>query len=205
VAGSPPGHVDPISLCLACPPTCDSRQGPGRTSDSAYSPVHPLWPDIGRIPPFVRYCSVYNASRGRLREVSRRTAETGFRVYFRFPWPGRRGLGRSYRSIGDTAQAGPLVETHCPKTKPASPSADGIRHALALLDVMLPILGSSAYDTPAQHLMWKGWDPLISTTTATHALWPVLLKPNILSGIRGDLLPPCDEDEGNEGKSRHSV
>ena len=67
----------------------------------------------------------------------------------------------------------------------------------ALLDRILPTLRSSSYDTPALHLMWKGFEPLVASPIGDDTLWPVLLKPNALSGVRRDLLKrPEEEKEG---------
>lgn len=71
---------------------------------------------------------------------------------------------------------------------------ESLQAASSLMDRVIPLMTLSAYDIPSQHLMWKGLQPLIKVASTSTNLWPVLLKPNSLSGIRKDLLPPGEEE-----------
>jgi ataxia telangiectasia mutated family protein len=69
-----------------------------------------------------------------------------------------------------------------------------IQASLRLLDLLLPVLKSSGYDVISQHLMWKGLEPLIySIVPPTPSVWPILLRPNEMSGVRKDILPKGGE------------
>ncbi|KAK8844109.1 hypothetical protein IAR55_006903 [Kwoniella newhampshirensis] len=70
--------------------------------------------------------------------------------------------------------------------------ADGscIQEALRLLEALRPSLSPNGLSIPTQHLMWRGFDTLVNLPIFDDETWPILVKPDVQSGIRQDLLPP---------------
>ena len=65
-----------------------------------------------------------------------------------------------------------------------------IQAALRLMRLIQPCLSSTATSVPGQHLIWQGFGPLVQRQDRAHEVWPILLKPDIQSGIRQDVLSP---------------
>ncbi|KAK4687247.1 serine-protein kinase ATM, partial [Tremellales sp. Uapishka_1] len=70
-----------------------------------------------------------------------------------------------------------------------------------LLNLIQPVLASPSFSIPGQHLIWRGFGPLVDGRLRNTVIWPMLLKPNRQSGIRQDLLPPKHYDSEIEGES----
>ncbi|WWD21232.1 hypothetical protein CI109_105716 [Kwoniella shandongensis] len=69
-----------------------------------------------------------------------------------------------------------------------------IQETMRLLQLVQPLLVSHGLSIPAQHLIWKGFDPLVQIPVVKEETWPMMIKPDVQSGIRQDLLPPAQYD-----------
>lgn len=65
-----------------------------------------------------------------------------------------------------------------------------IQLGIQLIKCIQPIALSASYSIPGQHLIWRGLAPLVYTPHETPESWPILLKPDVNSGLRRDILPP---------------
>ena len=74
-----------------------------------------------------------------------------------------------------------------------------IQSSLRLFDLLLPVMRSPGYDVVSQHLMWKGLEPLIHARSPPAApVWPILLRPTAMSGVRKDILPKAEQWEAEK-------
>jgi hypothetical protein len=79
-----------------------------------------------------------------------------------------------------------------------------------LLKVIQPMLASTTYPVPGQHLIWRGFAPLVQKQKKEQVIWPILLQPDASSGIRPDLLSlsryavPHTQGEEESKSSAHS-
>ncbi len=70
------------------------------------------------------------------------------------------------------------------------PDDDCNRMALDLLKRIQPCLAATPYTVSGQNLIWQGFEPLCYTRHRDSEIWPILLRPDIQSGVRQDILPP---------------
>ncbi|WVW79405.1 hypothetical protein I302_101374 [Kwoniella bestiolae CBS 10118] len=75
--------------------------------------------------------------------------------------------------------------------------SDCIHSAIRLLSVMQPILLFNGLNIPAQHLIWRGLEPLVHSAIIQESDWPLLIQPDTQSGIRQNLLPVTQHDSSN--------
>ncbi|KAK6906072.1 hypothetical protein I203_100054 [Kwoniella mangroviensis CBS 8507] len=69
------------------------------------------------------------------------------------------------------------------------PDSDCIHSAIRLLTAIQPTFLSNGYSIPAQHLIWRGLEPLVNSAVIQEDAWQLLIQPDTQSGIRQDLLP----------------
>ncbi|WVQ93187.1 hypothetical protein IAU59_000251 [Kwoniella sp. CBS 9459] len=81
------------------------------------------------------------------------------------------------------------------------PDADCIHSAVRLLELVTPSLSAPGTAIPSQHLIWRGLDPLVHSRVIKEEEWPILIKPDIQSGIRQDLLPTSRYDSASSQDS----
>ncbi|WRT69110.1 uncharacterized protein IL334_006094 [Kwoniella shivajii] len=74
------------------------------------------------------------------------------------------------------------------------PDSDCIHSAIKLISAVQPSLLSSGHSIPAQHLIWRGFEPLVYSPTNEDVAWSILIQPDVQSGIRQDLLPAAKYD-----------
>ncbi|WVF65515.1 hypothetical protein IAT40_000243 [Kwoniella sp. CBS 6097] len=77
------------------------------------------------------------------------------------------------------------------------PDTDCVHSAVRLLGLVTPALSAAGMAIPSQHLIWKGLEPLVHTPVIIEENWPILIKPDIQSGIRQDLLPTSRYDSAH--------
>jgi ataxia telangiectasia mutated family protein len=70
------------------------------------------------------------------------------------------------------------------------PDGHCVQQGLRLLALLHESLKSTAYNLSALHLIWRGTHPLIHHKSNAPEIWPIMLSPDVRSGIRQDLLPP---------------
>jgi ataxia telangiectasia mutated family protein len=58
-----------------------------------------------------------------------------------------------------------------------------------LLAVVNAPLTNNAFSIPGQQLVWRGLAPLVEFNKSRANPWPILIRPNVQSGVRQDLLP----------------
>ncbi|WWC73055.1 uncharacterized protein I206_107020 [Kwoniella pini CBS 10737] len=75
------------------------------------------------------------------------------------------------------------------------PDADCVHSATRLLAAVQPSLLSNASGIPGQHLIWRGFEPLIHSPVSRDSDWPLLIQPDLQSGIRQDLLPTSHDQD----------
>jgi ataxia telangiectasia mutated family protein len=87
------------------------------------------------------------------------------------------------------------------------PDTTVIQQILQLLRLIRSSLSSPSYSTSALHLVWRGMYPLVYVEEKEREIWPILLKPDIQSGIRQDLLPPSryGQYEGSDMNGEEGV
>ncbi|OCF35599.1 hypothetical protein I316_02654 [Kwoniella heveanensis BCC8398] len=68
------------------------------------------------------------------------------------------------------------------------PAADCIYSAVRLLGLVTPSLASTGQAIPSRHLIWQALEPLVYSPIGVEDGWPILIKPDVQSGIRQDLL-----------------
>ncbi|WVQ63855.1 uncharacterized protein L199_002011 [Kwoniella botswanensis] len=74
------------------------------------------------------------------------------------------------------------------------PDSDCVHSAIRLLTAIQSTFLSNGYSIPAQHLIWRGLEPLVHSTIPREDDWPLLIQPDTQSGIRQDLLPTSRYD-----------
>ncbi|WWC63986.1 uncharacterized protein I303_106592 [Kwoniella dejecticola CBS 10117] len=74
------------------------------------------------------------------------------------------------------------------------PDSHCINSAVELLACTRTSLLSNSLSIPSQHLIWRGFEPLVHSPVTNETDWPLLVQPDSESGIRRDLLPTYHYD-----------
>ncbi|WVR09037.1 hypothetical protein IAU60_006097 [Kwoniella sp. DSM 27419] len=69
------------------------------------------------------------------------------------------------------------------------PDQDCVHSAIQLLEIVQASINTSAFAVPSQYLVWRGLEPLVNGSVVEEEDWTILIRPDVPSGVRQDLLP----------------